>query len=216
MLVSKPPAPEVAAEIEAYVASLATPVEFALLGPGRPDLTAAAEAVLRRLGRDVPTWPVACRGLRLGGPGSLLRGLFVGGTHCAEARIVVEAARGRLDGGHTFADFGDDAYTAGRAHPMIDPTMRLEHLARAAADEAPACCCSTSCSATAPSPTRPRCSRRRSRTYRQPVVVALVGTAADPQDRDRQAQQLVGAGAEVHLSNAGATRRAVELLRGGA
>ena len=32
-------------------------------------------------------------------------------------------------------DFGDDALTAGRAHPMIDPTLRLEHLARAAADD---------------------------------------------------------------------------------
>ena len=50
----------------------------------------------------------------------------------------------------------------------------------------------------------------------QPVVVALVGTAHDPQDRDRQAAQLAGAGAEVHLSNAGAARRAVELLGGGA
>ena len=53
VLVSKPPAPEVAAVIEAYIASLGTPVELALLGPGRPDLTAATEAVLRRLGRDV-------------------------------------------------------------------------------------------------------------------------------------------------------------------
>jgi FdrA protein len=43
--------------------------------------------------------------------------------------------------------------------------------------------------------------------------VALVGTDHDPQDRNRQAEQLAGAGAEVHLSNAGATRRAVELVR---
>jgi FdrA protein len=49
---------------------------------------------------------------------------------------------------------------------------------------------------------------------RQPVVVALVGTAHDPQDRERQASQLAAAGAEVHLSNAGAARRAVELLGG--
>ena len=28
-------------------------------------------------------------------------------------------------------DFGDDALTAGRAHPMIDPTLRLEHLREA-------------------------------------------------------------------------------------
>ncbi|MET0524590.1 MAG: FdrA family protein, partial [Nocardioides sp.] len=48
----------------------------------------------------------------------------------------------------------------------------------------------------------------------QPVVVALVGTAQDPQDRQRQATQLAAAGAEVHLSNAGAARRAVQLLGG--
>ena len=36
VLVSKPPAPEVAAAIESYVASLGTPVELALLGPGAP------------------------------------------------------------------------------------------------------------------------------------------------------------------------------------
>ena len=57
-VVSKPPADEVAAEIEEYAAALGTPVELALLGAGQPDLTAAAEAVLRRLGREVPAWPV--------------------------------------------------------------------------------------------------------------------------------------------------------------
>jgi len=49
---------------------------------------------------------------------------------------------------------------------------------------------------------------------RQPVVVTVVGTAADPQGLDRQVQALADAGAEVHLSNAAATRRAVELLGG--
>ena len=176
--------------------------------------------MLGRLGRDVPTWPVRVPGVaHLGGPGDLLHGLFVGGTNCSEARIVAEAALGGrpLDRGHTFTDFGDDDYTAGRAHPMIDPT----HPPRA-----------------------PRAGRRPTRgtgvllldvvlghgaepdpaallapaiaQVPQPVVVALVGTAHDPQDRDRQADQLAAAGAEVHLSNAGAARRAVELLGGGA
>ena len=47
-----------------------------------------------------------------------------------------------------------------------------------------------------------------------PVVVAVVGTAHDPQDLDRQVRVLAEAGAEVHLSNAHATRRAIELLGG--
>ena len=37
---------------------------------------------------------------------------------------------------------------------------------------------------------------------------------ADPQGLDRQVRALADAGAEVHLSNAGATRRAVELVEG--
>lgn len=51
---------------------------------------------------------------------------------------------------------------------------------------------------------------------RQPVVVSLVGTKADPQGLDRQARTLAEAGAEVHVSNARATRRAVELVSEGA
>ncbi len=54
LLVSKPPADEVAAALTAYADGLGTPVLTALLGPGRPDLTAATEEVLRRLGHDVP------------------------------------------------------------------------------------------------------------------------------------------------------------------
>jgi FdrA protein len=43
-------------------------------------------------------------------------------------------------------------------------------------------------------------------------VVSCVGTEADPQGLTRQARVLAEAGAEVHLSNARATLRAVELL----
>ena len=57
IVVSKPPAPQVAAELRSYAAGLATPVQFALIGPGQPDLTAAAEAALRAIGRPVPDWP---------------------------------------------------------------------------------------------------------------------------------------------------------------
>jgi ABC-type polar amino acid transport system ATPase subunit len=116
VLVSKPPAPEVADEITAYAESLGTPVELALLGPGHPDLTAAAARVLTHLGRDVPDWPGQhVSWSRVDGK---LRGLFVGGTLCQEARLIAGATLGPDVG--TFVDFGDDEYTQGRAHPMID------------------------------------------------------------------------------------------------
>ena len=66
-------------------------------------------------------------------------GLFTGGTFCYEAQLAFIArglacrsnapAKGaaQFDGrfdGHVFLDLGDDDYTRGRPHPMIDPTLR--------------------------------------------------------------------------------------------
>jgi len=212
VLVSKPPAADVAEEIEAYAARLSTPVELALLGPGQPDLTDAAGAVLRRLGRDVPTWPVT-GWAHVPSSGRLLRGLFVGGTLAGEARLIATEALG-ADAGHTFVDFGDDAYTAGRAHPMIDPTLRLEQLGRVAADPETAVVLLDVVLGHGAEPDPAALLAPAISAVRQPVVVAVVGTAADPQGRDRQVRALADAGAEVHLSNAGATRRAVELVEG--
>ena len=207
VLVSKPPAPEVATDITAYAESLATPVELALLGPGQPDLTAAAERVLTRLGRDVPEWPVVSR-LVAGAPrtSTTVSGLFVGGTLCQEAALIAGADAG------TFIDFGDDQYTQGRAHPMIDPTLRLEELARAAADPEVGVVLLDVVLGHGAEADPAALLAPALEAVPQPVVVTVVGTAADPQDRDRQVRALAAAGAEVHLSNALATRRAVELL----
>lgn len=211
IVVSKPPAAAVAADIETLAKSLSTPVGFALLGPGRPDLTAATEQVLAALGVDVPAWP------RWGGPAvaarhGLVRGLFVGGTLASEASQIIQEY-GAV--GAELVDFGDDALTQGRAHPMIDPTLRLEHLAKAAADPGTAVLLldvvlghgaePDPAAALAPAIERVRAE------HDLPVVVSCVGTESDPQGLSRQAEQLAAAGAEVHLSNAAATRRAIEL-----
>src|SRR5262245_34773907 len=58
VLVSKPPAERVAAELIQYAATLTTPVQFALIGLGQPDLTVATEAALRAIGQQVPAWPL--------------------------------------------------------------------------------------------------------------------------------------------------------------
>jgi FdrA protein len=209
VLVSKPPAPEVAADIQEYAAGLGTPVELALLGAGHPDLTEATEAVLRRLGREVPSWPVVGSAAAPSG-GRHLRGLFVGGTMASEAKIIATELLGAAE--HSFVDFGDDAYTTGRAHPMIDPTLRLEHLARAAADPDTAVLLLDVVLGHGAEPDPAALLAPALAGVRQPVVVAVVGTGADPQGLDRQVRALADAGAEVHLSNARATRRAVELM----
>ncbi|MGW0806447.1 FdrA family protein [Nonomuraea sp. NPDC002799] len=200
VLVSKPAAPEVARVVEEAVAKSRTPVVTALLAEGAPDLTQAAEQVLRALRRPVPAWPSWPGALR-GERRSTIRGLYSGGTLCAEAAMIA----GRGD----FVDYGDDAYTRGRAHPMIDPTLRVEALARAGdtdvvlmdvvlghgADPDPA---ASLVPAVARTPAT--------------VVIALIGTAADPQDPHRQAAAFRAAGAAVFTSNAQAARHARSLL----
>lgn len=236
VLVSKPPDPAVADRLATLSAELSTPVLTALLGTGRPDLTAATEAVLTRLGRAIPDWPV------VGDPGppaapATLRGLFAGGTLAAEALLLTAelgavsanigpAARPALevlaDPGSIIVDFGEDELTSGRAHPMIDPTLRLEHLATAGtavdtvvlldvvlgygADPDPA--------ATLAPALRSAAERARANGVALTAVVSLCGTEADPQGWRRQADALAAAGAVVFASNSAAARHAVAMCAG--
>ncbi|UFN44153.1 FdrA family protein [Nocardioides okcheonensis] len=239
VVVSKPPAPEVAEALAKDAEALGTPVELGLLGRGQRDLTTVAEAVLARLGHEAPQWPVAGEDNTGAATGPLLRGLFVGGTLCDESMLMATEVLGPvrsniplsddlgldstepgdlLTDTHTMIDFGDDALTQGRAHPMIDPTLRNEQLARAAADPQTGVILLDLVlgHGAEPDPAAMLAPAiREARSARPvPVIVSLVGTDLDPQGLDAQRDALVAAGAEVHLSNAAATRRALQLLEG--
>jgi FdrA protein len=222
-VVTKPPAPRVADLVHSAARRLDTPVEFAMLGEDSADLTASTEKVLLALGRAVPRWPVWPADRRAGraAPGAL-RGLFAGGTLCAEAALIARRALGPDLGaaGHRLIDFGGDEYTRGRAHPMIDPTLRLERLAAEAAD--PACGVVlldvVLGHGAEPDPAAllaPAVERALEEREDLRVVVSLCGTPADPQDRDRQAVALRAAGADVFASNAAAARYAAGRVESG-
>jgi FdrA protein len=131
------------------------------------------------------------------------------------------------DGGtpdHVFVDFGDDELTRGRPHPMIDGSLRADWLRREAeavgrgggavvlldvvlghaAHPDPA-------AELAPAITHARATAA-ARGGELAVVVSLCGTDGDPQGLRRQAEALAAAGASVHVSNAEATRKALDLL----
>ena len=240
VVVSKPPDPGVLSDVEAYAEGLGLRVHWAILGSGRPDLTRAVEQVLTAEGLEPPEWPAVVappEGAELvAGPS--LRGLFCGGTLADEAMLLAHDALGDIrsniahdpdlllgadlrDAGHVVIDFGDDGLTRGRAHPMIDPTLRMERIAVEAAD--PTCgvllldlvlghgahpdpANELSGAVDAARATAHAAGRAL------PVVVSLVGTDADPQGRQRCSAALAAAGASVFLSNGDATRHALVML----
>jgi FdrA protein len=161
-----------------------------------------------------------------------IRGLFSGGTLCYEAMAVVAGVVGRVGSniplrpgwrladphrseGHTFVDFGDDALTEGRAHPMIDPGLRNERLRREAADpETGVVLLDVVLGHGAhPDPAgelAPLIGRAvAGRPGGLSVVVSLCGAAGDPQGLDGQAATLSAAGALVTRSCARAARLAL-------
>jgi len=81
-----------------------------------------------------------------------VRGLYSGGTFCYEATLLLSqtlqdvrsntpVARATAledvwrSRGHTLVDLGDDEFTRGRPHPMIDHRLRNERIVREAGDE---------------------------------------------------------------------------------
>lgn len=74
-----------------------------------------------------------------------IRGVFAGGTFCYEAQLICQqngftaSSNTPVFGnhaltdiwkssGHTLVDMGDDDFTRGKPHPMIDPTLRNQRL----------------------------------------------------------------------------------------
>ncbi|KGN36409.1 FdrA family protein [Knoellia subterranea] len=240
VVVSKPPDEEVLVDLEAYAGGLGLPVRWATLGAGRPDLTTALEAVLEAEGHAVPEWPkwLSDNDPEAGSIAGSLRGLFCGGTLADDAMLLAADALGDIRSniplrddlalgpglkhdGHLVIDFGDDGLTQGRAHPMIDPTLRMERIAAEALD--PTCGVllldlvlgfGAHQDPAGELAEAIRAAKQSARTAGRelPVVVSLTGTEGDPQGLTRTAETLAAADASVFLSNRDATRHALSFL----
>jgi FdrA protein len=162
VVVSKAPAPEVAERVLAKLADAGKPAVVHFVGTtgqaprGRiafaETLAETARAACRLAGVAVPEssdaeLPKAHFSAQKGS----LRGFFCGGTLAQEAWAILR--RRGMDvrsnvaadpafrvkpgddvAGHVLWDLGDDAFTVGRPHPMIEPSLRDEQVARAFAD----------------------------------------------------------------------------------
>lgn len=226
VLVSKPPAPEVAARLLAAALNAGKPVIIYFMGYpptlGRLDgrlimvssLEDAAQQAVRYLSQARPlttddTSPA----------NGYVRGLFSGGTLAYEAMLAWQGVLFPLysnvplrptqalpqithSQGHTILDMGADEFTQGRLHPMLDNALRLRRLRQEAADtEVGLIVLDVVLGEGAhPDPAAELAPAIAAVKAQRSVEVAvlLVGTEADPQGLSVQAERLAAAGAAVH------------------
>jgi FdrA protein len=169
-----------------------------------------------------------------------VRGLFSGGTLCYEAMLLLESSLGQvyskasldsqylltdpeMSREHTLIDMGDDYFTDGRPHPIIDPSFRVERFRREAADPETAVILldimlgygSHADPGGALVPAIEEAKTAASRGGRHLSVVASVcGTPGDPQNLQEQEERLRRAGVIVMPSNAQAAAMAAAIISG--
>ncbi|MCB9162172.1 MAG: acyl-CoA synthetase FdrA [Caldilineaceae bacterium] len=161
-----------------------------------------------------------------------LRGLYSGGTLAYEALLILQEylpavysnapldKRFRLEKAtqsreHTIVDLGEDEFTVGRLHPMMDNDLRLQRLAQEAADPAVGVIVLDVVLGYGAHPDpaaelAPGIAQAIATAHAGErdltVVAVVVGTDADPQDMDRQIAQLAAAGAQVYVNHDEAVR----------
>ena len=156
-----------------------------------------------------------------------LRGLFSGGTLAYEALLVLEnylpavysnvpldkeyrLADSLVSQEHTILDLGEDEFTVGRLHPMMDNDLRLRRLEIEASDPEVAVILldvvlgfgahPDPASELAPAIISACTGAEKSGRYLE-VVAIVSGTDEDPQDLNAQIEQFEAAGVRVFTSN---------------
>jgi FdrA protein len=263
LLVSKPPAPEIAEKVLDQLKASEKPAVVCFLG-GDPEMIRSAgglaaatleeaaylaaalagggdaDEALRTLSQQSADLKKQATYLREKlQPGQrYLRGLFSGGTFCYETQLILgkmglevvsnapvdkrlKMEDANVSVGHAAVDLGEDEFTVGRLHPMLDPTLRNRRIVREAEDPETAIIfldvvlgygvhpdpAGAAVEAMAEAREVARADGR------EVIFVASVcGTADDPQDLHKQEAKLEAAGVVVLPTNAAATRLAGHIL----
>ncbi|MGA9350956.1 MAG: acyl-CoA synthetase FdrA [Anaerolineae bacterium] len=251
VLVSKPPSPQVADELLKTARSAGKPVVVDFIGYSPPvwqvdnlrfatSLDEAAELAVQ-LVVSTPSAELApdLKLDRFAPEQRYLRGLFSGGTLAYEALLILQGylpgvysnaplnedyrlTNSLVSQAHTIVDLGEDEFTVGRLHPMMDNDLRIRRLQQEAGDPEVAVILLDVVLGYGAHPDpagelAPAIARARARAAEAgrhlKIVAVVVGTDEDPQDFDAQVQQLEEAGARVETSNEAAVRYVGRLLR---
>jgi len=123
---------------------------------------------------------------------------------------------------HTIVDLGEDEFTVGRLHPMMDNDLRVRRLHQEAQDPEVAVILldvvlgygahPNPAGELASAIAKARAAAHEAGRYLE-VVAVVTGTDEDPQDFNSQIQQLQSAGARVETSNEAAVRYVGRLVQ---
>jgi FdrA protein len=158
--------------------------------------------------------------------GRQLLGLFSGGSLAHEALSILEPLLGPIGGNvghasgpttHRILDLGEEEYTLGRPHPMVDLRLRLDMLATVREQPDVGCVLMDVVLGygSHSDPAHELESAIRAISTDVPVIVRVCGTVADPQHAPGQEAVLRDAGAIIAPSNASAARLAAAAVCGG-
>jgi FdrA protein len=252
VLVSKPPASKVAEDLLQAARSAGKPVVVDFIGYSPParqvgnlhfvrTFDEAAALAVELVNQPETQKPQPDLPLDRFAPGQrYLRGLFSGGTLAYEALLILQDylptvySNAPLKKGHnvlhnsmvsqehTIVDLGEDEFTVGRLHPMMDNDLRIRRLHQEANDPEVAVILldvvlgygshPDPASELAPAIAKVRADAKKAGRYLD-VVAVVVGTDEDPQGLDRQIEQLKAAGAKVETSNDATVRYVGRLVQ---
>jgi hypothetical protein len=213
--------------------------------PGTPTAFSATAEKAKQLAQDTRCEISSEAGISTRAPanaGARIVGFYCGGTLCQEtwnilhqagidvcsnvagdpAKKIHPEARGT---GNIVWDLGDDAFTVGKPHPMIEPSLRDERVSQAGDDPSVgvilADCVIGYGAHENPAASLAEAALRATAAAltagRKPAVIvaSVTGTEEDPQNLDHQRKILEDAGVIVAPSNAAAARWVVNWTKGG-
>jgi len=249
VLVSKPPSPKVADELIQAARLVGKPVVVDFIGYATvmrkidnvtfvTTFDEAAELAVQ-LSKTVKQKNEDLDPAKFSSGQRYLRGLFSGGTLAYEAQLILRdylpavysnaplkkelrLADSLTSQEHTLIDLGEDEFTVGRLHPMMDNDLRIRRLDKEAGDPQVAVILldvvlgygahPNPASELAPAIAKARKIAEDGGRYLE-VVAVVSGTDEDPQNMATQIQALKEAGAVVATSNDVAARCVGRLLR---